>query len=200
MNFYLLFVQSSVSHDPSEIIIICWFGAQVTYLIIINAENRIHRIHWWIKGLKEQDLFELEIFSNIINVFTVPFVTLHHKTGLKSLGYICSNSQKYIVWVKIINFSFMPKIIRILRNFLPQIYKNVIFLLVICIAELIFMHHLFQWKAYLFRRCRNLNLKILTLKTGFVVRISHLNASMLNKSSNYFSITLQNVASLSFID
>ncbi len=28
--------------------------------------------------------------------------------------YICSNSQKYIVWVKIINFSFMPKIIRIL--------------------------------------------------------------------------------------
>ncbi len=23
--------------------------------------------------------------------------------------YICSNSQKYIVWVKIIDFSFMPK-------------------------------------------------------------------------------------------
>ncbi len=31
-------------------------------------------------------------------------VTLDHKTNLKSLGYICSNSQKY----KIINFSFMP--------------------------------------------------------------------------------------------
>uniref|UniRef100_A0A673KRF5 Gap junction protein n=1 Tax=Sinocyclocheilus rhinocerous TaxID=307959 RepID=A0A673KRF5_9TELE len=35
---------------------------------------------------------------------------------LKSLGYICSNSQKYIVWVKIIDFSFMPKIIRILSK------------------------------------------------------------------------------------
>uniref|UniRef100_A0A671NV83 60S ribosomal export protein NMD3 n=1 Tax=Sinocyclocheilus anshuiensis TaxID=1608454 RepID=A0A671NV83_9TELE len=34
--------------------------------------------------------------------------------GLKSLGHICSNSQQYIVWVKIIDFSFMPKIIRIL--------------------------------------------------------------------------------------
>ncbi len=37
------------------------------------------------------------------------YVTLVHKTSLKSLGYICSNSQKYIVWVKIIDFSFMPK-------------------------------------------------------------------------------------------
>ncbi len=43
-------------------------------------------------------------------------VTLEHKTSLKSLGYICSNSQKYIVWVKIIDFPFMPKIIRILSK------------------------------------------------------------------------------------
>ncbi len=42
------------------------------------------------------------------------YVTLEHKTSLKSLGYICSNSQKYTAWVKIINFSFMPKIIRTL--------------------------------------------------------------------------------------
>ncbi len=34
----------------------------------------------------------------------------------QSLGYICSNSQKYTVWVKIIDFSFMPKIIRILSK------------------------------------------------------------------------------------
>ncbi len=43
-------------------------------------------------------------------------MTLDHKAGLKSLGYICSNSQKYIVWVKIIIFSFMPQIIRILSK------------------------------------------------------------------------------------
>ncbi len=57
------------------------------------------------------------------------YVTLHHKTSRKSLGYICSNSQQYIVWIKIIDFPFMPKIIRILNkdhvpwryfvNFLP---------------------------------------------------------------------------------
>ncbi len=35
---------------------------------------------------------------------------------LKSLGYICSNSQKYIASVKIIDFSFMAKIIRILSK------------------------------------------------------------------------------------
>ncbi len=33
-------------------------------------------------------------------------VTLEYKTSLTSLGYICSNSQKYIVWVKIIIFYF----------------------------------------------------------------------------------------------
>ncbi len=31
------------------------------------------------------------------------------KNSLKSLGYNCSNSQEYIVWVKIIIFYFMPK-------------------------------------------------------------------------------------------
>ncbi len=42
------------------------------------------------------------------------YVTLDHKSSLKSLGYICSNSQKYIVWIKMIIFSFMPEIIKLL--------------------------------------------------------------------------------------
>ncbi len=44
------------------------------------------------------------------------YVTLDHKTSFKSLGYICSNSQKYIEWVKIIHFYFMPKNIWILSK------------------------------------------------------------------------------------
>ncbi len=44
-------------------------------------------------------------------------MTLEHKTSLKSLGYICNNSQKYTVWVKIIDFSFMPKLIRTLSKY-----------------------------------------------------------------------------------
>ncbi len=39
--FILIFksLQSSVSHDLSEIILTCWFTAQDTFLIIINVEN-----------------------------------------------------------------------------------------------------------------------------------------------------------------
>uniref|UniRef100_A0A8C1V773 EMI domain-containing protein n=1 Tax=Cyprinus carpio TaxID=7962 RepID=A0A8C1V773_CYPCA len=44
------------------------------------------------------------------------FVTLDHKTSHKYHWYICSNNQQYIVWVKIINFSLMPKIIKILNK------------------------------------------------------------------------------------
>ncbi len=70
-------------------------------------------------------------------------MTLEHKTSLKSLGYICSNSQTYIVWVKIIDFSFIPKIIRILRSCSMKIFctfyiantSKLNFLLVICIAQ-----------------------------------------------------------------
>ncbi len=43
-------------------------------------------------------------------------MTLDHKTSLKSLEYIYSNSQQYIIWVKMIDLSFMPKIIRILSK------------------------------------------------------------------------------------
>ncbi len=60
--------------------------------------------------------FKVTFFIYIISNEYSIFVTLEHKTSLKSLGYICSNSQQYIVWVKIINFSFMPKIIRILSK------------------------------------------------------------------------------------
>ncbi len=38
------------------------------------------------------------------------------QTSLKSLGYVCSNNQNYIVWVKMIDLSFMPKIIGILSK------------------------------------------------------------------------------------
>ncbi len=38
-EFSASLLQFSVSHDPSEIILICWFAAQETFLIIINFEN-----------------------------------------------------------------------------------------------------------------------------------------------------------------
>ncbi len=32
-------MHQEMSHDPSEIILICWFAAQETFIIIINVEN-----------------------------------------------------------------------------------------------------------------------------------------------------------------
>ncbi len=39
-NVFFPWFQQPVSHEPSEIILICWFYAQETFIIIIiNAEN-----------------------------------------------------------------------------------------------------------------------------------------------------------------
>jgi len=39
-----------VSHDPSEIFLICGFAAQEFLLIIINVENYFFRILWWMES------------------------------------------------------------------------------------------------------------------------------------------------------
>ena len=69
-EFSASLLQSSVSHDPSEIILICWFAAQETFMIIINVENScvlFFRIPWWIESSKEQHLSEIQSFCNIIH-------------------------------------------------------------------------------------------------------------------------------------
>ncbi len=52
------------------------------------------------------------------------YMTLEHKSSHKQHSYICSNRQQYIVWVKIIHFYFMPKIIRILRSCSIKIFSK----------------------------------------------------------------------------
>uniref|UniRef100_A0A671QW84 M-protein, striated muscle-like n=1 Tax=Sinocyclocheilus anshuiensis TaxID=1608454 RepID=A0A671QW84_9TELE len=49
-------------------------------------------------------LNKMTFLTYILTYKSQTYVTLEHKSSLKSLGYICSNSQQYIVWVKIINF------------------------------------------------------------------------------------------------
>ncbi len=66
-------LQSSVSLDPSEIILICGFGAQETFL---NSKNSLN-FSWFSdeqKSSKQQHLFKTEIFGYIINVFTVTWL------------------------------------------------------------------------------------------------------------------------------
>ncbi len=45
------------------------------------------RIHRWIESSKEQHLFEIEIFWNIINVFTVTFDQFNASLMIKSINF-----------------------------------------------------------------------------------------------------------------
>ncbi len=74
------------------------------------------------------------------NIYSCPWST---KAVISRWGYICSNSQQYIVWVKIRDFSFMTKIIRIIRSCSMKIFSQfptvniskLNFVLLICIAK-----------------------------------------------------------------
>jgi len=76
-EFSASLLQSPV-HDPSEIILMCWFAAQETFIIVINVEKRCAASHFcgnhpspnW---LFDYIVFEKEIFCNIIHLFTVNF-------------------------------------------------------------------------------------------------------------------------------
>ncbi len=65
-----------MSRDPSEIILIYWFTAQETFLIIINVENNYAASHFCgnsdtffpSRFIEEQHLFQIYIF--VTNVFT----------------------------------------------------------------------------------------------------------------------------------
>ncbi len=58
--------QSSVSHDSSEIILICWSAVQETFIIIIitikikTVEYILFWILWWIEKSKDQRLSEIK--------------------------------------------------------------------------------------------------------------------------------------------
>lgn len=70
-----LWQQSSilVSHDPSEMVLICGFGAQVIFLIIINVkisavETDTHLFQDSLMYSKGLNLFEMNLFFDIMNV------------------------------------------------------------------------------------------------------------------------------------
>ncbi len=108
----LNFVQSSVSHDPSEIILICSFAAQETFLIIISVENScaasyfletviyfMFRILWWIEILKKTVLFEIDIVCDIINVYS-PLINLmcHCWIKIKDKILLTANFWTVVNW------------------------------------------------------------------------------------------------------
>ncbi len=131
------------------------------------------------------------------------FVSLEHRRSHKQHSYICSNSQQYTVWVKIIHFYFMP--FRILRLCSMKIFSTfpiiniskLNFWLLICIAEIliwtslkmIFSIFIFFCTLYIniiysaFRWCIHLNFTKLTLMTGFVLQ-GHILCCCLSDNNN----------------
>ncbi len=62
---------SSVSHDPSEIILICWFAAQETFLDIINVENNCVLLNIFVKTvIFFYDTF-LRFYSDFLKQFNL---------------------------------------------------------------------------------------------------------------------------------
>ncbi len=75
---------SSVSHDPSEIILICWLRAQETFIITDKCFDEY----------KQKLLFEVDIFCNILNVFTVTFDQFNASLLNKSLHFFQKQNKK----------------------------------------------------------------------------------------------------------
>ncbi len=68
--FHQPLLQSSASHDPSEIILKCWFSAQETFLIFVNRKNICAAI-FFEETVTFFSGFETEIVLNTIHVCTV---------------------------------------------------------------------------------------------------------------------------------
>ncbi len=70
-EFSASFLQSSVSHDPSEIILICWFAAQVTWLLVSMLKTVVLLYMLvFVESSKVQHLFKIVIFCYVTNVKT----------------------------------------------------------------------------------------------------------------------------------
>jgi len=52
LNFQPHYFSLTESHDPSEIILICWFAAQETCLIIINVESFFLLLNIFVETVK----------------------------------------------------------------------------------------------------------------------------------------------------
>ncbi len=103
-----------MSHDHSEIILICQFGAQEIGFIIIIIEHKcclfiylfIEFFDMILSG--EQYLFEIKIFCSIIKVFTVTFdqfnASLLNKNNFFQKAW-CFFDENY--WLSLTPFLFM---------------------------------------------------------------------------------------------
>ncbi len=90
--FLASFLPFSVSHDPSEIILICWFNVKVTFIIIINVENSCpayyflwkHFVSGW---FDEQKVQKNSIYLKYVSLL-LHLINVIHPDSIKSLIWL----------------------------------------------------------------------------------------------------------------
>ncbi len=110
LNFQQSLLLSSVSHDPSEIILIWWFGALETLLSMLKTVMLFNvlwkswyicfRVLWWIESSKEQPLFLVTkkyLLSLLINL-------KYHKI----LPQILKSSVIFLSWIVYSHTALLP--------------------------------------------------------------------------------------------
>ncbi len=105
-----------MSHDNSEIILICWFAAQETFLSMLKSVVLLHifvetTIYFFQAFLlNRKHLFERETFYNIINTFTVTFDQIN--------ASLLNKSKKQKTWLQTVvcTYSWSQKLTYTLQN------------------------------------------------------------------------------------
>jgi len=79
-EFSASLLQSSVSHDPSEIILIWWFDAQETFMIIINDVKKMKNVkHFVFQDSLMNRKFRRTVFIWNENLYLLSFwINLMH--------------------------------------------------------------------------------------------------------------------------
>ncbi len=112
--------QSSVSHDPSEVILICWFAVQKTFIIIIiiNVENSLccltyseyyNSKHWWIEYIEYNSQKRTKNISINLSIYIYIY-----KWNTKNEKYYKYNTIKIIIllilltpyFIKVVDITF----------------------------------------------------------------------------------------------
>ncbi len=62
--------------------------------------KNIFRVLWWIESSKEQYLFKIDIFCNIINTFTITFDQFNAFLLNISLHFILTSNLQRVVYIK----------------------------------------------------------------------------------------------------
>ncbi len=69
MKSWIFWIITPVLHDPSEIILICWFATQETFPIIISVENNILNFVKVCKFYKLYMTLMSPVFASVMYIF-----------------------------------------------------------------------------------------------------------------------------------